>query len=186
MYGAPSLAAEIASRAPGEPVQHAHHADHLESVLAHPLDRLHGGPAGRDHVLHHEAALAGPKLRSLDPALEAVLLAILADEERLHGSATGQGGARHGVRSHGHAAHGGCPHALRLSRHQLTQRAESLRQQDRALRVHVVLRLLAAGERDLADHEGVLAQFGDQPVAGGVTHMCRFTLEKSGSAGGGR
>jgi hypothetical protein len=32
----------------------------------------------------------------------------------------------------------------------------------------------------------MLAQFRDQPVASGFTHVCKFTLEKSGFAGGGR
>ena len=57
------------------------------------------------------------------------------------------------------------PRRCGLGGHQLAQRREARRAQDRPLGVHVVLGLGAAGERDLADHQRVLAQLGDQPFA---------------------
>ena len=151
-----------------------------------PLDRLDRGAAGGHDVLDDEAALARLELRALDPALEAVLLLVLAHEERLDGRARGQRGARDRVGAHSDPAHGGRAHALRLGRHQLAERAEAVRQQDRPLGVDVVLRRLAARERHLADDERVLAQLGYQAVAGGFSHVCRSRTKRSGSADGGR
>ena len=62
-------------------------------------------------------------------------------------------------------AHRGRPQAAGLTRHELSEGEEALRPEDRALGVHVVVGLQAAGQRDLADHQRVLAQLGRQPAS---------------------
>ena len=57
-------------------------------------------------------------------------------------------------------------HSDDLRREQRGERREALRAQDRALGVDVVVGRRAARERDLADHERVLAQLLDETLAG--------------------
>ena len=57
------------------------------------------------------------------------------------------------------------PHSRELRGEQRAERGEALGAQDRALGVHVVLSLRAAGQRHPADHERVLAQLVDQSLA---------------------
>ncbi len=56
------------------------------------------------------------------------------------------------------------PHSRGLGGDQLTERAEAVGQQDRALGVDQVLRDRPAGECHLADDERVLAQLGEEPL----------------------
>ena len=100
--GAPA-ASSIAPAPPARRSSTLHRAGDLEPLLADPLQRTHGRAAGGDHVLDHQAALSGVELGSLDPALETVLLLVLANEERLHGRPRGEGGAGHRVGAHRHA-----------------------------------------------------------------------------------
>src|SRR5438552_2373960 len=65
-----------------------------------------------------------------------------------------------------HAADRAGAALLRLGRGELGERAEAGRPQDGALGVDQVARLLPAGQRHLADHQGVIAQFADELVAG--------------------
>jgi hypothetical protein len=115
-----------------------------------------------------------------------VLLPLLAHEESLHGGSGAERGARHRIAAHRHPAHSGRPDPLSLGRDQLAQRAEAVQAQDGALGVHVVARLLPARQRDLADHERVLAQFRDQALPSGFSHVCRSLQKRSGSADCGR
>ena len=64
----------------GQAVDDGHDPDDLEALLADALDRGDGGAAAGDRVLDDEAAVAGSD-RALNPALQAVLLALAADEE---------------------------------------------------------------------------------------------------------
>ena len=163
--------------APRQAVQHRHHPGYLQALLADALDRGDGRAARGDHVLDHQAAFAGIERRALDPALKAVGLSLLAHEEGLDVGSRGQRRARHRVGSHGQAAHRGGSAFARLGGHQLPQGGESRGPQDRPLGVHVVLRRGPAGEGDLADHQRVLAQLGDQLVAEisqGGHGACRF------------
>ena len=90
----------------------------------------------------------GVERRPLDAALEAVLLGLLAHEERLHVGAAGERGARDGVRAHRQAADGGGAPLARPARRRSSPSArEARRAQDRPLGVDVVLRGRAAGER---------------------------------------
>jgi hypothetical protein len=100
-----------------------------------------------------------------------VLLALLADEEGLHVGARGERRAGHRVGPHGEAADGRRAQLRGLGRHELAERTESGREQDRPLGVHVVLGGSAARERHLADHERVLAELRDEPFAC-ITHAC--------------
>ena len=135
------------------------------TLVADAVDRLDGRAAGGHDVLHHEAALARLERRALDPARQAVLLALLADEERLHVRTARERGAGDRVGAHRDAADRRDAQRARLIRHQLAEGPEALRPQDRSLRVDQVLRLAAAGEGHLADQERVVAQLADQPLA---------------------
>jgi hypothetical protein len=94
-----------------------------------------------------------------------VRLALLPDEESLDVGARGEGSAGHRVGAHGQAPDGGGARRLRLGGDELAKGAKTVGAEDRPLRVHVVLRLAAAREGDLADHERVLAKRGDQSLA---------------------
>src|SRR5680860_1013570 len=63
-----------------EAVDYGDHSDRFEALLADPLDRLHGRAAAGDGVLDDEHFVPLGD-RTLDPALQAVLLALAADEE---------------------------------------------------------------------------------------------------------
>ncbi len=90
------------------------------------------------------------------------------------GKPGGERGARHRDRAHGNAADGaGRPGAGAIG-DQRAERGERAGQQDRALGVDVVLGVAAAGERDLADHQRVLAQVRPQAGACGVQAARRF------------
>ena len=154
-------------RAAGEAVEHGDHAADVEALGAHGLDRLHGRAARGDDVLDDQAALARLQRRALDPALEAVLLDVLADEERLHVRAAGERRAGGRVGAHRQPADGGRLPLAGVVGDELGQRGEARRAQDRALGVDVVLRGGAGGERHLADHERVLAQLGVEGLPGG-------------------
>src|SRR5689334_23909211 len=70
-------------RAARETVEDRGDAHDLVAGVAHGLDRLQRRAARRDDVLDDQAAIAGLEQRALDAALKAVLLALLAHEERL-------------------------------------------------------------------------------------------------------
>jgi hypothetical protein len=100
--------------------------------------------------------------------VQAVPLGLLAHEERLHVGAAGQRGAGERVGPHRHAAdRGRAPLGRRLG-DERGQRPEPRGAQDRPLGVDVVLRGGAAGERDLADDQRVLAQLRDEILAVGA------------------
>jgi hypothetical protein len=145
--------------------------DRLYEVRLEPaaLDRAHGRPAAGHRVLDHEAAVAGLD-RALDPALQAVLLALGADEERSQAPARRHGNCSAGRRNR---RGGRAPDGARLQLHggrrqQLARGEESLRAQQRPARIDVVLRDRAAGQRHLADHQRVLAQVGEEQLPGGL------------------
>src|SRR4051794_38268967 len=148
----------------GESVKHTYNPHDLASFVAQALQRVHGGATSRDDVLDHQAAVAVVERRAFDPALQAVLLAVLADEERLRVGAAGERSTRDRIGAHRRAADSRGTDALRLSADQLGQGVEAGRQQDRAFDVDVVLRGLATRQRHLPDHECVFAQRGDQRV----------------------
>src|SRR5918999_1778070 len=166
-----------------QPVEHAGNTGDLEALLPDALDRLHRRAAGGDHVLDDQAALARLERRPLDPALQPVLLSLLAHEERLDLRPRGQRGARDRVGPHRHAPHRGCPRALRLGPDQLAQGREAGRAEDGPLGVDVVLRGAPAREGHLADDEGVLAQLLHERSAR-VSHMSGSARQGSGSARG--
>ena len=169
-------------RASGKAVEHADDSGDREALLTHAFESVNRRASGGHHVLHHQAALAGLERRALDPALQPVRLAVLAHEEGLDGSPRGQSRAGHGVGAHGRASHRRRAHSLRLRRHELAQGAKAGRKEDRALGVDVVLRGASAGERHLADHEGVLAQLGDESLVG-IAHPSEHYVRGSPSAG---
>src|SRR5690606_33516623 len=70
--------------AAGQAVEHGDHADDRAPLLLEGGDRRERRPAGRDHVLDDEAAVGVVEERPLDAALQAVVLGLLAHEERLH------------------------------------------------------------------------------------------------------
>ncbi len=133
-------------------------------------DGRQGRAAGGHHVLHDDASLARIERGALDPSLQAVCLGVLADEKGLGIGAPRKSGTCDGVGPHRQAAHGRPVPGCHLGRQELPQGREALRPEDRPLGIHVVLGHRAAGQRDLPDHQGVLAQLGDQPLAG-VTRM---------------
>ena len=154
-------------RAAGEPVQHGDHAADVEALGADGLDRLHGRAARGDDVLDDQAALALLERRALDAALEAVLLDLLAHEERLHVRAAGERGAGRRVGAHRQPADRGRLPLAGVAGDELGQRGEAGGAQDGALGVDVVLRRGAGGERHLADQQRVRAQLGDERLPGG-------------------
>ena len=167
--------------AAGEPVEDRDGPDDLEPLLAAPLDRLDGGAAGRDDVLDDQDTGSGVEQRALDPALEAVLLLLLADEEgeQVVAGRIGDGGARDRVGAHRHSSDGGGAQPRSLGGDELAERAEPRLAQDRALGVDVVGGGGAAGQRHLTDHECVLAQLRDQrlPRAHRLTVIRRRRLD---------
>jgi hypothetical protein len=108
-----------------------------------------------------------------------VLLALLADEEGLHVGAAGERGARDRVGAHRQAADRGGADLARLLGHQLAERAEAFRPQDRPLRVYEVLRHRPARERHLTDHERVLAQLARERFAGAQSDLGRARRPRS-------
>ena len=108
----------------------------------------------------------GVEQRPLDPALQPVLLALLAHEEGLDVRAAASAAQATGSAPIVMPPTAVAPARSASSRDQLAQRAEPGRQQDRPLGVDVVLRRRAARERDLADDQGVLAQLRDQRLSG--------------------
>ena len=119
-------------------------------------------PVG-DRVLDHEDLRPGLD-RALDHALEAVCLALLADEEADQALAARHGDRGAGQRNRGH--HGAtdrlgaeldCPVG-----DQLAGRQEARRPHHGPARIDVVLRRLPAGQGHLADDERVLAQLGEE------------------------
>ena len=82
----------------------------------------------------------GAQLGALDPALQAVLLALFAHDERLR-DARRERRARHRDRAHGNAADRARPPRAGPIGDQRADRGERLGQQDRALGIDVVLRL---------------------------------------------
>ncbi len=108
--------------------------------------------------------------RTLDPALQAVLLALAADEE---GDQVGPGGDRDGGaggrdRGRGRSADRVGAELGGGGGDQLAGGEEAGRAQQRPPRVDVVLGRGAAGQRHLAEHQRVLAQLGEQRLLGGV------------------
>ena len=133
---------------------------------------MHGGDRGdgratrADDVLDHQAAVAGVEQRPFDAALQAVCLGVLAYEEALGLCPTGERGAGDRVGAHREA-----PDRRRAERggvrgDELAKCREPVGPQDRPLGVDVVGGARPARQDDLPDHERVLAQQGDQPVAG--------------------
>src|SRR5436190_5907564 len=150
----------------GQAVEDGGDPDDLVPGVLERLDRLDRRAAGGADVLDDQAAIAGLQRRALDLPLQAVGLGLLADEERLHVGAAGERRAGDRVGAHGQAAHGGGAALARQRRDELGKRGEALGAQDRALGVDVIRRLRAAGQRHLADDQGVLAQRGDESGAG--------------------
>src|SRR5680860_492506 len=152
-----------------EAVDDGDDGDGLEALLPDLLDRLHGRAAAGDRVLDHEAALSLPD-RALDPALQAVLLALAADEEADQAGARryGEGGATRRDRRRRRAADRARAGLDRRRRDQLTSGAKARRPQQRPPRVDVVLRRRPTGQRHLPKDQRVLAQLGDQRALGGV------------------
>ncbi len=112
-----------------------------------------GAAGGRD-VLDDHAAIRVIEERTLDAALQPVRLGVLAHEEglRLAGApraGASQRGAGHRVRAHRQPAHGGGVPFGQLGGEQRPERREARGAQDRALCVHVVVRLPAARQRHL-------------------------------------
>ena len=128
--------------------------------------RLDRRAAGGDDVLDHEAAVAGLEQRPLDAPGEAVVLGLLAHEERLDVGAAGQRRAGDRVGAHRQPAHRRRAQRARALGHELGQGGEPVGAQDRPLRVDQVLGLGAAGQRDLADDERVPAEGGHQSLVG--------------------
>ena len=109
--------------------------------------------------------------------LQAVLLALLAHDERLrqhhavvararppaHAAAAIR--ARDGDRADRHAADRARAEAPRVVGDELAERAEARGAQDRALGVDVVRRDRAARQLHLADHERVLAQLANEQLS---------------------
>src|SRR5581483_9687901 len=152
---------------PGQAVDHAERAGDLEPLRPHALDRAHRRAPRRDGVLDDEAAHAGLD-RALDPALEAVALALAAHEEGHEPLAAGRrkGGARGRDRGRRRAADRAGPGVEGGGGDQLAGGPEPGGAQERAAGVHVVGGALAARQRDLADHERVLAELGQEGLAG--------------------
>ena len=94
-------------------------------------------------------------------------LDLLAHEERLDVGAAGERGARDRIGAHRHPADRGRVPGAGLVGDELGEREEAGRPEDRALGVDQVLRGPPARQHDLADHERVLAQLGEQSLAGG-------------------
>ena len=88
--------------------------------------------------------------------------------------ARGERRARDRDRAHRHPSDGARPAGARGVGEQRAERGERAGQQDRALGVDVVGGGAPAGERDLADHQRVLAQIRQQPRARGVEVARRF------------
>src|SRR4051812_18979885 len=164
--------------AAGQAVEDRDDADDLVARLADRVDRLDGRAAGGHDVLDDETAVARLEQRPLDPALEAVLLEVLAHEERLDLRAAGERRARRRVGPHREPADRGRAPGLRALGDELGERLEAGGPQDRALRVDVVLRGPPAREHDLAHDERMGAKLVDQPVAG--AHAARDSRGRVG------
>ncbi|MEJ7718170.1 MAG: hypothetical protein WKF31_09485 [Thermoleophilaceae bacterium] len=89
--------------------------------------------------------------------MKPVRLAVLAYEEGPEVRSGRERGAGDGIGAHRHAAHGGRACGERLGGHELAERSETGRPQDRPLGVHVVLGLGTARQRHPAQHQGVRA-----------------------------
>src|SRR5256885_1577423 len=124
--------------AAGEPVQPRDDTADLLVGLAQGLDRAQRRAAAGDHVLHHQAAVAGIERRALDSAHEPVLLALLAHEEGLDVGARGQRRARDGIGPHREAADGRRAEGVHLAGDQLAERREARPAQDRSLGIDVI------------------------------------------------
>jgi hypothetical protein len=70
-------------------VENRDDAADLMTLLAEGLDRRHGRATGADDILDDEATIVRLEQRTLDATAEAVLLDLLADEERLAIDAAG-------------------------------------------------------------------------------------------------
>ncbi len=143
-------------------------AGDLQTLLADAFDRLDRRAARRHRVLDHQAARAlfG---RALNPALQAVLLTLAADEEA-HPVLAGRGRQRRAGgrdRRRRRAADSSGADRGRGRGDQLSGGEEAGGAQQRSPRVDVVLRRRATGERHLADDQRVLAQLGEQGLLGG-------------------
>ena len=108
--------------------------------------------------------------RALDPALQAVLLALLADEEADQAGTAGDGDRGAGERDRGHhrPADRGRAGLAGGGGDQLAGGEEAGGPQQGAAGVDVIGGRLPAGERHLADHQRVLAQLGEQRLLRGV------------------
>jgi hypothetical protein len=106
--------------------------------------------------------------------LQPVRLDLLAHEEPLGARASRERRAGERIGAHGRAADRRAAPRRHLRGEQERQRGEAVREQDRALGVDVVLGLAAAGERDLAEHERVLAKAGDEASAGALETLHIF------------
>ena len=121
-----------------------------------------------------EVALGGEEEGDRRPEQSPAFFVASADEEREQAVPLGSAdrGARDRVGAHRQPADGGGAALLRLGGDQQPDGAHRRRAKQGSLRVHVVLGHLAGGERHLADHERVLAQLGEQQLAGlvGLAH----------------
>src|SRR5881394_1696304 len=152
-----------------EAVDDGHYGDGLKTLLFDLLDRLYGRAAGGDGVLDDEHLVALPH-RALDPALEAVLLALAADEEadkiftRKHGQRRAGGRDRRGR----WATDRGRAGLDRGRGDQLAGSSKPRRPQQRPAGIDVVLRRRPTGQRHLAKDQRVFAQLGDQRALGEI------------------
>jgi len=150
-------------------------ADDLRTRLTRGLDRGDRRAARGRGVLEDDDATA-PDVRALDAALQAVRLALLADDERVDVLAAARGRVQHRrghrVRTQRQATHGvdlrgAEPDLLEQVQHEgADQRCGAVVQRD-AAQVHVVVGLAAARERDLAVHHGEVTDELEQLVARG-------------------
>ncbi len=106
---------------------------------------------------------------ALDPPLQAVRLALLADHERVQRPAPGGGRVQHRRRdrvgAQGQPAHGVVlPVGGRVEHHLAHERGGDGVQGDPA-QVHVVVGLPPAGQGDPAVHDGLVGDLGQQLVA---------------------
>ena len=111
-----------------------------------------------------------------------MLLDLLAHEERLRLGAARERRACDRVGAHRHPADRARPPVPGLRGDQLGERLKAVGAQDRALGVDQVLRGLSAGQHHLADHERVLSQLREQPLAWGEDPSSRVHDHRPGSS----
>jgi hypothetical protein len=152
--------------AAGQAIQHRERPGNLHSLVAHAFDRRDQRPPGRHHVLDDEHPFTRLDRRTLDPALESVLLALLANDERPEVVGRGENRAGHGIGPQRGPAYRHGPQASRFAGNQLSCGAKRRRAQQGPARIDVVLGGAAAGQRHLTDHEAVLPQPRQEYFAG--------------------